>query len=793
MNNENLKNSIFSGVIWKFAERILAQGVSFIVSVVLARILMPSDYGIVALILVFINIANVFVTSGFSTALVQNKEANNIDFSTNFYCSLFISILVYLVLFIAAPYIENFYNMEGLTIILRIFALRIPLSAYSAIQHAYVERHMIFKRYFFSTLGGTLISGVVGIFMAYKGFGAWALIAQYFTNTIVDILVLSFTVPWHPELCFSWKSAKSMMNYGWKILAADLSGTFFDQLRSLIVGKAYTSADLAYYNKGNQLPSLITTNISTSIMSVLFPAIANISDEKARVKEMTRKAVKIMSFVMFPMLFGLAAVAGPLVNFLFTEKWGAAVPFIQILSVSSAISLIGGVSLQAIKAIGRSDIILKLEIYKKPVYVLLLIVGVKINVIAVAVTMLLYSIYGNIVNAKPLKNEIGYSYKEQIIDLCPAFLLSIFMSFFVYITSYLKLKTIFLLILQVVIGIVLYVAMALLFKVDTLKYLQNFLKKKLKGEFEMMEKVIDALKNGVFIWKLKQKLRGFIRKNNNIIQIKSKDAKTIAYQYKDYSKLYIKYKNIIDKGVEKPLVHEHSNKVWVCWFQGYESAPQLVKACINSMHKVMPEKEIIILTTNNLKEYIQLPAYVEEKFKKGKIGMAHYSDLLRVSLLAKWGGMWIDSTALCTDENFFKYADKQDLFVFKQLNLGTQEESPIIASSWFISSEIGNPIITLTRNLLYEYWKDYDYLLNYFTFHLFFTMACRRYKEEWDNVPTFNNNSPHVLMFELKNNYSSARWKQLIEMSGIHKLQRYDDFSNLKNSNYSKIIDTYLL
>lgn len=480
MNNENLKNSIFSGVFWKFAERILAQGVSFIVSVILARILMPSDYGIVALILVFINIADVFVTSGFSTALVQNKDADRIDFSTNFYCGMAVSILVYLILFIAAPFIEKFYDMQGLALILRVFALRIPLSAYSAIQHAYVERHMIFKRYFFSTLGGTLISGVVGIIMAYKGFGAWALIAQYFTNTIVDIIVLSITVPWHPEFVFSWKSAKSMMNYGWKILAADLSGTFFDQLRSLIVGKAYTSADLAFYNKGNQLPSLITTNISTSIMSVLFPAIANISDEKTRVKEMTRKAVKIMSFVMFPMLFGLAAVSGSLIDVLFTSKWALAVPFVQILSISSAISLIGGVSLQAIKAIGKSDIILKLEAYKKPVYVLLLIIGVKINVTAVAVTMLLYSIYGNIVNAGPLKKEIDYTYREQLKDLSPAFLMSGAMGLFVYMVSYLRLNSVMLLFIQVLMGIALYFGMATIFKIDTLKYLQNFLKEKIK-------------------------------------------------------------------------------------------------------------------------------------------------------------------------------------------------------------------------------------------------------------------------------------------------------------------------
>lgn len=215
-------------------------------------------------------------------------------------------------------------------------------------------------------------------------------------------------------------------------------------------------------------------------MSVLFPAIANISDEKARVKEMTRKAVKIMSFVMFPMLFGLAAVAGPLINVLFTSKWELAVPFVQILSISSAISLIGGVSLQAIKAIGKSDIILKLEVYKKPVYVLLLIIGVKINVTAVAVTMLLYSIYSNIVNARPLKREIDYTYREQLKDLIPAFLMSGIMGLLVYMVSYLKINSIVALFIQVLIGIALYLGMAIIFKIDALKYLYSFLKEKIK-------------------------------------------------------------------------------------------------------------------------------------------------------------------------------------------------------------------------------------------------------------------------------------------------------------------------
>lgn len=308
----------------------------------------------------------------------------------------------------------------------------------------------------------------------------------------------------------------------------------------------------------------------------------------------------------------------------------------------------------------------------------------------------------------------------------------------------------------------------------------------------MVDKILEAKQNGVLLWKIKHKLFEINRKNRILFCSKNKDAKTIIYQYKDYEKLYKKYKNIIDNGVELNYEQKESNKVWVCWFQGYECAPPLVKACINSIYKAMPEKEIIVLTIDNYRKYINLPDYIEKKFEKGKIGMAHFSDLLRISLLAKWGGMWIDSTALCTDSDFFKYVSNQELFVFKQLNLGNQLDAPIIASNWFISCKIGNPIILLTRNLLYAYWKDYDYAINYFIFHLFFSMVCRRYKKEWDAIPTFNNNSPHTLMFELKNDYTRERWNQIMDMSGIHKLQRYDDYSNLTRSNYCKILEKYL-
>lgn len=432
MEGKNLKDKVLTGFAWKFAERFLARGVSFLVSVVLARLLVPSDYGLIAMVMIFINIADVFVSSGFATALIQNKNSDETDFSTMFYCSLVMSIAIYLLLYSVAPIIAAFYNEPSLTKIMRVFAIRIPLSVLNTIQHAYVSRNMIFKKFFFSTLFGTLVSGVIGIYMALKGFGVWSLIGQYFSNTVIDTAVLCITVPWRPRWLFSWEKAKKLMNYGSKVLFADLSGTFFSQIRSFIVAKCFTSADLAYYNKGAQLPSLITTNISQTVMTVLFPALSNVGDNKKQVKEATRRVLQIMTLVVFPFLIGLAAAAKPLVLSLYTAKWEECIPFVSILAVSAAFELLSDVSLQTIKAIGRGDIVLKLEFIKKPIFILLLIIGVRRDLLSVALTMLVYSLFGASVNMFQLKKYIEYDIAEQVLDIIKPAALSFVMFVCVY-------------------------------------------------------------------------------------------------------------------------------------------------------------------------------------------------------------------------------------------------------------------------------------------------------------------------------------------------------------------------
>ena len=227
---ENSNRKILSGVIWKFGERIIAQGVSFIVSLILARILMPEDYGAVAVVTVFIEIANVFLSSGLNVALIQKKDVTQEEISTIFYCNLLLSSLLYIIMYVLAPYIANRYQLDILVPVLRVFALRLPIAAFQSIQCAIVSRNLEFKKFFFSTIGGTLCSAVVGITMAIKGYGVWALVWQYLTNTIIDTLILAIIVRWRPAIKFSMSAAKPLLSYGWKIMATDFIGTVFNNL-----------------------------------------------------------------------------------------------------------------------------------------------------------------------------------------------------------------------------------------------------------------------------------------------------------------------------------------------------------------------------------------------------------------------------------------------------------------------------------------------------------------------------------------------------------------------------------
>ena len=364
---------IASNFVWRFAERCGAQLVTFIVSIVLARILAPEDYGQVALITVFTTIMQVFVDSGLGTALIQKKDADDLDFSSVFYFNFVVCLILYAGMFMAAPFIAEFYNDSSLTPIVRVVSLTIIISGIKGIQQSYVSRNMLFKRFFYATLGGTIFSAFLGIALAYAGAGVWAIVAQQLSNTAIDTLILWITVKWRPKKMFSWNRLKNLLAFGGKMLASSILDTLYNNIRSLIIGKMYSSSDLAYYDQGRKFPNVIVTNINTSIDSVLLPSMASEQDDKKRVKSMTRRAIKTSTYIMAPLMMGLAFCAEAIVGLVLTDKWLPCVPFLRIFCITYMFYPIHTANLNAIKAMGRSDLFLKLEIAKKCVGMILVV------------------------------------------------------------------------------------------------------------------------------------------------------------------------------------------------------------------------------------------------------------------------------------------------------------------------------------------------------------------------------------------------------------------------------------
>ena len=468
-------NKVASNFLWRFAERCGAQIVSFVVSIILARILVPEDYGTVALVTVFTTILQVFVDSGLGTALIQKKDADDLDFSSVFFFNFVVCIILYGGLFVASPFIARFYGNDNLTSVIRVIGLTIVVSGVKGIQQSYVSRNMMFKRFFFSTLGGTIFSAILGIGMAYAGAGVWALVAQQLSNTMMDTLILWITVKWRPKLQFSWNRLKGLLNYGWKLLVSALLDTVYNNLRSLIIGKIYTSSDLAYYNQGDKFPNVIVTNINTSIDSVLLPTMSSVQDDRKRVKEMTRRAMKTSVYIMAPLMMGLAFCATPIARLVLTDKWLPCVPFLQIFCITYMFWPVHTANLNAIKALGRSDLFLKLEIVKKIVGMIVLFATMNISVKAMAYSLLVVSVLGQIINSWPNRKLLNYGYLEQLKDILPGIIIAVCMGASVYCVQFIGLSDVLTLCIQIPLGMIIYILLSKILKMESYQYLSGIL------------------------------------------------------------------------------------------------------------------------------------------------------------------------------------------------------------------------------------------------------------------------------------------------------------------------------
>lgn len=467
---------VLSGFFWRFAERCGAQGVSFIVSIVLARLLEPEIYGTIALITVFTSVLQVFVDSGMANALIQKKAADETDFSTVFFFNVIACCILYLVMYIAAPFIAEFYGKKEMTAVIRVLSLTLIISGVKNIQQAYVSRNMLFKMFFFSTLCGTVGAAVIGIAMAYLGFGVWALVIQQIFNAFLDTAILWITVKWRPQRIFSMEKLKGLFSYGWKLLVSGLLDTTYNNARQLIIGKMYSSSDLAYYNRGRQFPNFIVSNVNSSIDSVLFPVMSSVQDDLEAVKQMTRKSIKTSVYVMAPLMMGLAFMAETVVRLVLTDKWLECVPFLRIFCITFMFYPIHTANLNAINAMGRSDLFLRLEIIKKAVGVALLLSTMRFGVMAMAYSMLVSSITSQIINSWPNRKLLHYGYIEQLKDIMPSILLAVFMGICVSFVELLDMPLILTALVQVILGAEIYIIGSGVLNLESFNYLRRTLK-----------------------------------------------------------------------------------------------------------------------------------------------------------------------------------------------------------------------------------------------------------------------------------------------------------------------------
>lgn len=470
------KNKVISSLIWKFLERGGVQGVQFVLSIILARLVTPEDYGVIAILLVFIQIATVFIQSGFNTALIQKKESDELDFSSIFYLSFFVAAILYVILFFGAPLVAWFYKSEELTKLLRVISLTLFFGAVNSVQNAFVSKTMQFRRFFFSSMGAVVGSGIVGIIMAYKGFGVWALVFQQLVKDFLICVILWFTVKWRPKFIFSMKRVKVLFSFGWKLLFSGILDTVFKNVYSLIVGKVYNEATLGYFSRGHQFPNVIASNLDGSIQSVMLPTLSSHNDDVAEVKRITRRSISMSAFLLMPCMFGLAAVAEPLVKVLLTDKWLPCVPFLQLACISYAIYPIQTANLTAINALGRSDIFLKLEIIKKTIIVLNIIITIPLGIYAMAIGQVVTAFIASFINAYPNRKLMNYRYFEQWKDLIPSFLCSVVMAICVWSLHFILMPSIILLLLQITVGVLLYIFLCKLFKIETFSYFLNTIK-----------------------------------------------------------------------------------------------------------------------------------------------------------------------------------------------------------------------------------------------------------------------------------------------------------------------------
>ena len=465
---ENLRKKTVSGVFWSAIERFSLQGVQFIINIIMARLLLPSDYGIIGMLAVFLLISQTFIDGGFANALIQRKDRTETDFSTVFYFNIFIAVLFYILIFFSAPLIAVFYNMPGLEDVARIIALSLIISSLSTVHKTKLTIDIDFKTQSKISFTAALISGLIGIWMAYKDFGVWALVTQTLINSVLQTTLYYWLSHWFPLKIFSWHSFKTLFAFGSKLLVSSLIHTVYYNLYSIIIGKKFSAADLGYYTRAEQFATFPSSNVNSIISRVTFPILSGIEDDDERLTVAYRKYIRLASFIIFPLMIGLAVLAKPLIILLLTEKWLGVVILLQILCLDWMLDHLSIINLNLLYVKGRSDWALRLEIVKKIIATIILFSSIPFGIVGMCWGRVLYSIIATYLNSYYTKSLIGLSLGEQIKDIFPSLIISVLMGGVVYGSTVLLSSVVLQLFVGFCIGASIYLIMSRLCKIDSL-------------------------------------------------------------------------------------------------------------------------------------------------------------------------------------------------------------------------------------------------------------------------------------------------------------------------------------
>lgn len=466
----SLKHKVVIGVLWSLLEKFTAQFSGFIVTLVLARLLTPDDYGTVALLTLVINISAVLLSCGFGQALVQKKNADDLDFNSVFYLSIGVSVVLYGTLFVLAPAVARFYSRPELVSLLRVLALTLPLNAIGGVQSAELSRKLLFNLSFRISWTRFVVTAMTGLSLALLKFGPWALVMSTVLGCVANVIASWKFIGWRPSLMFSWQRLGGLFSFGWKFSASWFLSVIYENIQGMIIGRVYTPADLAFVAKGRQIPNLAITAINGTIGTVTFPAMAQLQDEKDRVRFAMRKMIQCTTFVTFPMMFGLAVCARDVIPIFFGEQWGASVPFLMVACFSFLLYPFHTINLQTLSAIGRTDIFLWLEIVKKILGFTVMICSYRFGVLwMMASSAFIVGPLGVFINAFPNQKILHYTVAMQVKDTMPTFWVCCAMAAVVYPFCYLPLPSIARVALQTFVGAGVFVGVAWCFRIEPLR------------------------------------------------------------------------------------------------------------------------------------------------------------------------------------------------------------------------------------------------------------------------------------------------------------------------------------